>query len=82
MSWDMKDNPMKKTLLLSLLGLLLLGATSLTGCQKALFPENSDRTQYDRYMVLRGQTRPVNEENAYGGKQPALYARLKPLNQP
>ncbi len=58
-----------------------LGMLSMGGCQKALFPENSDRTQYDRYMLLRGQERPVTEETAFGGKQPALYARLRPLSQ-
>ncbi len=73
---------MTKKLTLCLGCLLLVGALSMTGCQKALFPENTDRTQYDRFMVLRGQERPLNQENAYGGKEPALYARLKPLNQP
>jgi hypothetical protein len=64
-------------------GLLMLASAVLLmgGCQKALFPENSDRTQYDRYMVLRGQERPVNQENAFGGKEPALGPRLKPLGQ-
>jgi hypothetical protein len=67
----------------ALLLILLCGvALSASGCQKALFPENSDRTQYDRYRMLRGQMPPMNQENAFGGNEPALWERLKPLGTP
>ncbi len=62
--------------------LAVTGCLMQTGCQKALFPQNESRTQYDRFMVLRGQERPETEENAFGGKQPALYPRLRPLSAP
>ena len=68
----------------SLIALVIMcgAALTLTGCQKALFPENSDRTQYDRYRMLRGQMPPMNQENAFGGDEPALWERLKPLGTP
>lgn len=64
-----------------LAGLLLLAGVQ-SGCQKALFPENSDRTQYDRFRVLRGQQPAQNQENAFGGDEPALWDRLKPMGTP
>lgn len=55
---------------------------TLTGCEKALFPPHYERTPYDRYEQLHGRYRPTSEENAYGGQQPALRDRLRPLGQP
>ena len=64
-----------------LVGTLLLVAmtVSVGGCQKPLFPEHEPRTQYERYQLLRGQYRPVSQQNPYGAKQPALRERLSPL---
>jgi hypothetical protein len=62
----------------------MLAATAalwLTGCEKPLFPENQPRSPYDRYMVLRGNERSQSETNAYGGTQPALRDRLRPLGE-
>ena len=63
-------------ILVSLLGSLTL----LNGCEKALFPEGASRTPYERYQLLRGQHRIATETNAYGGNQPALRDRLRPLD--
>jgi len=61
-------------------GMLLLAAVCLmvtaSGCQKALFPRSSDRTQFDQYDRLRGEYVPRTEEDLYGQTQPALRARL------
>ena len=54
----------------------------LGGCEKPLFPEQLPRSPYERYDALRGRQRPMYEENAYGGSQPALRDRLKPLGAP
>lgn len=59
---------------------LLSSFTLLTGCEKALFPEGASRTPYERYQLLRGQHRMASETNAYGGDQPALRDRLRPLD--
>lgn len=62
---------------------LLLGVgLSGVGCEKPLFPENQPRSPYDRYLNLRGQRRPMFQENAFGGDEPALRDRLKPLGEP
>jgi len=57
--------------------ILLLG-----GCEKALFPDNTTRSPYERYDAIRGRQRQAHEENAYGGSQPAIRDRLKPLGEP
>jgi len=63
----------------------LIGAVvllPLAGCEKPLFPKDEPRSPYERYQVLHNQQRPATEENAYGGEEPALRERLKPLDQP
>ncbi|MAE65078.1 MAG: hypothetical protein CMJ18_12480 [Phycisphaeraceae bacterium] len=62
-------------LLVTLSG-LLLGAG---GCERTLFPENAQRTPYERYQILRGKYRPATEEDVYGINRPALRSRLRPL---
>lgn len=57
-------------------------ALAMLGCEKPLFPENSQRTPFERYMALRGQQRPATERDATGGSSPALRQRLRPLGQP
>lgn len=64
------------------MALLALPLALAGGCEKPLFPKNLPRTPYERYQTLRGQQRPSSEENAFGGEQPALRERLKPLGEP
>lgn len=62
--------------------LVLVGCmATVGGCEKALFPANLPRTPYERYQQLHGLYRPSDEQNAYGGEQPALRDRLRPLEQ-
>ena len=61
--------------------LTLVGSGAVSGCERPLFTPNQPRTPYERYQVLRGQGRPSTEENAYGGKEPALRQRLEPLDR-
>jgi hypothetical protein len=51
-----------------------------TACNKPLFPENSARTQFETYDKLRQQSTPLEEEDEFGQKRPALRARLAPQN--
>lgn len=46
------------------------------GCQKPLFPESADRTQYDQYDRLRGQYVPPTTTDYYGREKPMLRERL------
>jgi len=48
------------------------------GCQKALFPQDAPRTQFERYDTLRGGATPAEEPDVFGRPQPALRARLTP----
>lgn len=58
-----------------------LGAAIVCGaCNKPLFPENSARTQFETYDRLRQQSTPLEEEDEFGQKRPALRARLAPQN--
>ena len=54
----------------------------LWGCEKPLFPPNAERTPYERYERLHNKYRPLTEDNAFGSDQPALRARLRPLESP
>jgi hypothetical protein len=68
--------------------MLMLSAMALSmmmmvgGCEKQLFPENVPRSPYARYDTLRGRHRSAQEQNAYGGTQPALRERLRPMGEP
>jgi len=55
-------------------------ALSAASCNKPLFPENSARTQFETYDRLRQQSTPLEEEDEFGQKRPALRARLAPQN--
>ncbi|MBI1370139.1 MAG: hypothetical protein GC162_15980 [Planctomycetes bacterium] len=57
---------------------LVFAAAVLSGCEKPLFPKDLPRTQYERYDRLRGRYIPQEEQNAYGGNEPALRDRLTP----
>ena len=74
--------PLRKSLPVLIRSLLLLAVLMLAACERALFPPTAQRTPYERYQVLHGKHRPVSETNVYGGEQPALRQRLKPLDRP
>lgn len=57
---------------------LLLTAMGLCGCQKALFPKDAPRTQYETYDRTRSRVAPLQEPDVFGNPQPALRARLSP----
>ncbi len=74
-NWAMQGWKIKIAFLLLVFGLI-------GGCEQALFPEGLARSPYERYQILRGQERQATETNAYGGDQPALRERLRPLDTP
>jgi hypothetical protein len=53
-----------------------LAAAALTGCYKPLFPENAERTPFERYQRVRGEYIPLEEPDVFGNPHPALRARL------
>lgn len=73
---------MGRTLLVLTLVGLVGAALSMGGCRKPLFPEEAQRSPYERYLALRGRSAPETEPNAFGREQPALRQRLRPLEQP
>ena len=53
------------------------------GCSGTPFKDQQQvRTPYERYQVLRGESRPKTEIDSFGREQPALRARLAPLDTP
>ncbi|MAE59989.1 MAG: hypothetical protein CMJ49_01385 [Planctomycetaceae bacterium] len=60
------------------IGLVCLAAVSFAGCERALFPENLPRTQFERYDRLRGRYVPTERYDRYGDTSPALRERLTP----
>lgn len=54
------------------------GLAAAAGCEPALFPENSPRTQYERFDRLRGDYRPADQPGQGGDSDPALRQRLAP----
>ncbi len=62
-------------------GLLFGCGLGVTGCEKPLFPKDLPRSPYERYMLLHGQQRPMEEKNAFGGDEPALRERLRPMGE-
>ncbi len=55
------------------LGLIALSAP---GCEKPLFAPDSERSQYDRYDAIRGQSAPPYVEDEFGRRHPNLRGRL------
>ncbi|MBX3355797.1 MAG: hypothetical protein KF724_08870 [Phycisphaeraceae bacterium] len=49
-----------------------------TGCQKALFPENAPRTQFEAYEIMRQRYVPLEQPDVFGTPRPAVRARLTP----
>ncbi len=62
----------------ALAGLLLATGvgTLLAGCQKALFPKDGHRTQFDLNDHMRRGFTPLQEPDVFGNPQPALRQRL------
>ncbi|MAB28670.1 MAG: hypothetical protein CMJ53_05240 [Planctomycetaceae bacterium] len=46
------------------------------GCQRALFPEESPRTQFETYDRMRQKFVPLVVPDVFGEPKPALRARL------
>jgi len=67
---------MKRLMRNSVLAFLVLVGLGAGGCEKALFPEELPRTQFERYDALRGRYIPAEKENRFGGSEPALRERL------
>lgn len=54
-----------------------------TGCGIAPFGDRKrPRTPYARYQTLHGEDRPKTYTDSFGREQPALRARLSPLDAP
>lgn len=65
------------------LALLVVGAcafgslcSALGGCQRALFPSDLPRNQFETYDRMRQRYVPLEEPDVFGTPQPALRARL------
>ncbi|MBI1372697.1 MAG: hypothetical protein GC159_08030 [Phycisphaera sp.] len=67
---------MKRTLKLSLFAFSVFAGLMVGGCEKSLFPQELPRTQFERYDTLRGRYVPAEQENRFGGSEPALRERL------
>lgn len=50
------------------------------GCQRALFPQDLPRTQFETYDKMRQRYVPLEEPDVFGTPQPALRARLSQQN--
>ncbi|MDA1008613.1 MAG: hypothetical protein O2800_06370 [Planctomycetota bacterium] len=57
---------------------LVVVLLSNIGCQRALFPSDKPRTQFQTYDRLRQNDAPLEENDVFGRPQPALRARLTP----
>ncbi len=63
----------------ALLAIALAGAAiGLAGCQKPLFSDRYQRTQFDRYDRSRNQFAKQYVEDEFGRKEPNLWGRLSP----
>ena len=56
--------------------IVLLGVVLLAGCQRALFPDNEPRTQFEVYDRMQSGYVPLEEPDVFGQPQPALRNRL------
>lgn len=55
----------------------------VTACAGTPFKDQARvRTPYERYQVLRGESRPKTYTDSFGKEQPALRSRLAPLDRP
>ena len=58
----------------------LLALAVLGGCQRALFPSDLPRSQFETYDRMRQRYVPLEEPDVFGTPQPALRARLGAQN--
>jgi len=58
----------------------LLALAVLGGCQRALFPSDLPRNQFETYDRMRQRYVPLEEPDVFGTPQPALRARLGAQN--
>ncbi len=74
------QRPHSKNLSRATTGLLALalGSVLLTslGCQRALFPKDNPRTQFETYDLMRQRYVPLEAPDVFGEPKPALRARL------
>ena len=63
-------------LVVAALGVAALGVVVLGGCQRALFPSDLPRNQFETYDRMRQRYVPLEEPDVFGTPQPALRARL------
>lgn len=57
-------------------GLSLLLTVGLGACQPGPITENDQRSQFDRYDMVRDRYAPAYTEDVYGRKRPNLRGRL------
>ena len=62
------------------LGLFMLAAFMLTGCEQALFPPNLPRHQYQRFAMQRGYQDIPQDRDPLAREDIDLRARLLPRN--
>ena len=60
----------------AIVGAIMAAALGAAGCQRALFPEDLPRTQFETYDKMRQRYVPLEEPDVFGTPQPALRARL------
>lgn len=56
--------------------MLVIIVVSSSGCQRALFPQNQPRTQFDVHERMRDPYIQLEEPDEFGKPQPALRTRL------
>jgi len=57
-------------------GVAALSVFGLTACQRALFPSDLPRNQFETHDRMRQAYTPLEEPDVFGTPQPALRARL------
>ncbi len=57
-------------------GIAIFVVVGLTGCQRALFPSDLPRNQFETHDRMRQAYTPLEEPDVFGTPQPALRARL------
>ncbi|MEM9166029.1 MAG: hypothetical protein AAGB48_03285 [Planctomycetota bacterium] len=55
---------------------VLAGVVGSAGCQRFLFREDQDRTQFARYDRVRGDDVPTHRQDEFGKRVPNLRGRL------
>lgn len=55
---------------------IVLSGTLLLGCQKAVFPKDQPRTQFEMHERMRGDVAPLQQTDVFGKPQPNLRGRL------